>query len=101
MLWLSAIALPICIGFSLLFHDSPVIQAALILVGCLPVWAAVIGFVFFMLKSPSRLQSEDYQIKQQALELVQSKGSQIEILPIALEGISNPQQNRLAHDGGQ
>jgi hypothetical protein len=90
MLWLCGmVSLP---SFTLAYfvRDYGTLSTVLIVVGSLPVAANIVGFFYFMIRSPERLQSEEYQIRQATLDLIKSKGSPFEILPSSLEAISNP-----------
>lgn len=55
-----------------------------------PVAIALFGFMYFMFKDPDRLQSESYQLRKQALELIEEKGSFAPIDASTIEVISNP-----------
>jgi hypothetical protein len=59
-------------------------------VAAAPILASVIGFLYFMIRDPQRLQSEDYQIRHETLEFIRQKGSSLEISPLSLEAITNP-----------
>jgi hypothetical protein len=59
-------------------------------VGSAPVVATVIGFFYFMIFSPEKLQSEEYQLRHETIELIKQKGSSIEVSPSSLEAIANP-----------
>jgi len=56
----------------------------------------VLGFFFLLIFDRDKLQSEDYQIKKQTLNLVQAKGGEIEVLPTSINGITNPEQQTLS-----
>lgn len=55
-----------------------------------PVGVALFSFLFFMLQDPDRLQSESFQLRKQALELIEEKGSLAIIDASSIEVISNP-----------
>jgi hypothetical protein len=55
-----------------------------------PVAVALFAFLFFMFRDPDRLQSESFQLRKQALELIEEKGSLSEIDASTIEVISNP-----------
>jgi len=90
MLWLCAIVSLPCFLMSYYFRDYPALSIPLEIFGGIPVVFTVVGFVYFMIKSPEKLQSEDYQIKHETLELIREKGSDIALLPSSLDSISNP-----------
>lgn len=90
MLWLCGIISVPCIVLAVAFRESVVISGALMVLAAMPVLTAIGGFIYFMLCAPARLQSEEYQIKHEALELIKNKGSTVELRPSSLEGIWNP-----------
>lgn len=55
-----------------------------------PVGVALFSFLFFMFRDPDRLQSESFQLRKQALELIEEKGSLAVIDASSIEVISNP-----------
>jgi len=90
MLWLCAIISLPCFAGSYAFRGTEPLASLLMYVGTAPVIATIIGFFYFMIRSPEKLQSEDYQIKHETLELIKEKGSSVEISPSSLEAIANP-----------
>lgn len=52
----------------------------------------VLGFFILLFIDGDKLQSEDYQIRKQTLDLIQEKGELIPISPIHVEDISNPKR---------
>jgi hypothetical protein len=49
-----------------------------------------IGFMGFAIFKPDKLQSEDYQIRHESLQIIQQKSGQMEISTTSLEAIANP-----------
>jgi hypothetical protein len=88
-LWLCGIVSVPCFVFAYLTRETSLALPFFIL-GAVPVAVAAGGFIFFMLRDPRRLQSEDYQIRQEALDIIRTKGSDVVMLPSSLEAISNP-----------
>lgn len=62
----------------------------LITLALAPVGVALFAFLFFMFRDPDRLQSESFQLRKQALELIEEKGSLAIIDASSIEVISNP-----------
>jgi hypothetical protein len=90
MLWMCAIVTLPCF---ILAYFARGIEPLATLVGCigaLPVVATVVGFLYFMIKAPEKLQSEDYQLRHETIELIKQKGTNVEISPSSLEAITNP-----------
>lgn len=73
---------------SLAFSPNPSWVHIVLALG--PVAVALGGFVYFMLREPDRLQSESFQLRKQALELIEEKGSFAPIDASTIEVISNP-----------
>ena len=55
-----------------------------------PVFVALFAFLYFMFKAPDRLQSESYQLRKQALELIEEKGGLSAVDADSIEVITNP-----------
>ena len=55
-----------------------------------PVAVALFAFLYFMFTDPDRLQSESFQLRKQALELIEEKGSLAVVEGTSIEVISNP-----------
>lgn len=91
ILWLIAIVLPVCLGTALLFDENPIIQYLLVGFGLSPILVAIIIFVYFALNKPEKLQSEDYQIKRQSLQIIQQQSDGKEISLETLRPILNPE----------
>ena len=99
ILWLCAlVTLPaiICLSFS---EKQPV---WLICLGIAPVIVALFGFVFLLFSDRDKLQSEDYQIRKQSLELIEQKGDLRPVAFQSIELIANPKipSGHIA-DGGE
>lgn len=96
MLWLCAIVtIPGLLYMGLTSKDTPLLVQGVIFA---PVLCAVLSFLFLLIFDRDKLQSEDYQIRKQTLELVQEKGDQFPSIAHTLEAISNPAINYLEHD---
>ena len=64
-----------------------------------PVAMALFGFCFFLFRDPDRLHSESFQLRKQALELIEEKGSLSVIDAATIEAISNPDLPALLPSG--
>ena len=58
--------------------------------GVAPVALLIFSGLLFSIKDPGRLQSEEYQIKHQTLNLIERKGGKIVLDSDALVEIANP-----------
>jgi len=56
---------------------------------------ACVAYSCFAYFKPEKLQSETYQLRQEALQLVAQKGKGFLVSPVSLEAISNPAQGLL------
>lgn len=61
-----------------------------------PVAVALLAYIYFMFTQPDRLQSEGYQLRKQALELIEEKGCLAVVEATTIEIISNPDLPALA-----
>jgi hypothetical protein len=66
----------------------------LIVLAYFPVLVAIFAFLYLLFKNPDKLQSEDYQIRKQSLELIQEKGHRFPVNPVSIEVIPNPEHLR-------
>ncbi len=96
LLWLCAICTPLTYGFA--YFSSGAIQIALLSIGALPIVCACGAYIYLMLVSPDRLQSEDYQLKRQALQMIHEKGGRAGVLASSVAAITNPDTRRLPED---
>lgn len=85
MLWLSGIIMPPAIVAAYFFDDP--LKTVLVIVGATPVVVTCLGFAFFAMTNPEKLQSEEYQIKHQAMEVLQVKTESINVSPASLNEI--------------
>ena len=80
VLWLCAIVTVPCVMTYSWSADKPVWLAVLAFA---PVAVALFGFLKLLFTDADKLQSEEYQIRKQSLELIQQKGD-----PTAIDAIS-------------
>jgi hypothetical protein len=97
MLWLCAIVSLPCFVLAYFLRGAEPLDSLLIYIGAAPIAATILGFLYFMVRDPTKLQSEEYQIRHEALELIKQKGSSVEIAPSSLEAIANPVHSALSH----
>lgn len=98
MLWLCGIVTTPCIALAWFSHGTEPFSTILTVVGALPVVVACGLATYFGIFKPDKLQSEDYQIRHETLELIKQKGSPIEISPSSLELVANPLHRAVEHD---
>jgi membrane protein implicated in regulation of membrane protease activity len=90
VLWLTAIATPVCFTAAYLFRFNGPILWALIVAGFLPIMAVVLGFCYFAIVEPGKLQSEDYQLRHETLQIIQQKSGQLIVETASLTAVANP-----------
>ncbi len=90
MLWVTAIVLPVCVGGAFLFRDHPVAVAVLIGCGVLTVVTTCAGFGYFAKTKPEMLQSEDWQLRHEALQMIQKQTGHETIDAASVAAIANP-----------
>jgi len=99
LLWLSVSVGVICFSFAYVFKDYEFVRNLLALFGCLPCGITCLVAVYFAIKRPEKLQSEDYQIKQQTLHVIEQKAGSIKLEPAALESIIQAATHRIESGG--
>jgi hypothetical protein len=98
-LWMCAIvSVPLIIAMLLLNENPPL---WLIIIVTSPVIMTVAGFIFLLVFDRDKLQSEDYQLRKQSLELIQEKGQDFPINATSIEVISNPSKAALLENEGE
>jgi hypothetical protein len=70
LLKLAAFASPLCFLGAYMFSASPVIVGVLVVSGLVPIYGCVLWYGYFAWKSPERLQSEDYQLRHETMQLI-------------------------------
>jgi hypothetical protein len=101
MLWLCAIIGLPCLVLSYFVRGTEPLATALVWFGGATIGATILGYFYFMLFAPEKLQSEEYQLRHEAFELIKQKGSSVEISPSSLEAIANPVHNPSPPRGGK
>ncbi len=90
LLWLTAISTPVCFGGAYLFKDTSPIFEILAGTAILPIFITCLGFCYFAIVKPEKLQSEDYQIRHESLQFLQQKSGDVNVPTTSLEQIINP-----------
>jgi hypothetical protein len=93
LLWICGlVSAPSGIAVALSVHPTWVTMA----LATVPVAVTLLAYIYFMFTGPDRLQSEGYQLRKQALELIEEKGSLAVIDASTIEIISNPELPAIA-----
>jgi hypothetical protein len=101
MLWLCGIISLPCFGLAYIASGTEPLATILVCIASAPVICTILGFFYFMIFAPEKLQSEEYQLRHETLELIKQKGSSVEIAPSSLEAIANPVYRALRSGGDQ
>lgn len=72
------------------------LQTMLLILASIPIVIFAIGYVYFMITDPDKLQSERYQIQKRALEMIHEKGGAIPIEPTSISAITNPTEHDIS-----
>lgn len=101
LLWLCAIVTPIFLFAAYQFRDIPTFSWVLLVAAVFPIVVSCASFVGFAIFKPEKLQSEDYQLRHETLQIIQQKSGQVALDPTSLQAIANPEQKRLQEGGKQ
>ena len=73
ILWLCAVTTPSCFLFAYILGSDAILRYALAGLGSLPVGVGLFSYIYFMLRAPNRLQSEEFVLRQQELTIIERK----------------------------
>jgi hypothetical protein len=93
LLWLTAVVTPVSAVLAA-FTTNPTLASAFFWLAASPVALSALAYFLFLFRDPDRLQSEEYQLKQQQIELFQ-KGHETPIIIDDNEGVSKSQAQRI------
>lgn len=83
ILWLTMPVPAIFLTAAWLFRDHAVVLGFLVAMAAVPVIAAIVAYFVLLVRSPDRLQSEEYRIRQTALRMLYRRGKSPEIVDVA------------------
>jgi len=95
MLWLCGITTPVMLIAAFLFKDVELIRNLLIIIGLFPTVVTCLGFIGFAIFKPEKLQSEDYQLRHQSLQIIQQKVGILSVDTRSLEALAIPPERQL------
>ena len=70
LLWLSPMSAIICWTAAYMFRDDQVLKYAFVFLGALPIIASLVAYFLYFFLDRDRLQSEEFVLKQRALQIV-------------------------------
>jgi hypothetical protein len=73
ILWGCAVVTPVCGGLAYLLEGDPVLRYGFSAAAIVPVLLLAVSYLYFMLRDPDRLQSEEFVSRQQDLLLLARK----------------------------
>src|SRR5712691_12281565 len=82
ILWLSVAAAILFLPAAWFFRDDGLIATSLIVLASVPTIAAVVAYMILLFKSPDRLQSEEYQLRQRAMQMIFRRGRKRDIIDL-------------------
>ncbi|MFY9970383.1 MAG: hypothetical protein WBQ45_25140 [Roseiarcus sp.] len=85
LLWVLAIAAPICWIAAYMFRDDPILKYGFAGLGALPIVAALVAYFLYFFLDRDRLQSEEFVLKERALQLKYRQEASAEIINAARE----------------
>ena len=84
LLWLDGIALTLALAAAIWITD-PLLRDAFFVLAALGVLATIIAYFVLLFRDPDRLQSEEYRLRQSALQLLIAKGGDEKIVDAATQ----------------
>lgn len=90
VLWLCAII--VIPGIWIASQQEEGAPAWMVVLIFIPVSIAVFAYLFLLFFDRDKLQSEEYQIRKQSLELIQEKGNRFPVDAPSIEAIANPER---------
>jgi hypothetical protein len=101
MLWLCGIAAMAFLPAAYAFKTNTDMCWTLIYTAVGVFATTCIGFLGFALFKPDKLQSEEYQIRHEAMQILQQKDGWCKIDPMTIPHIANPAQSLLESPKGK
>ena len=82
VLWLCAVVTVPVAGLATYVKEPTWLIVCLVVLAFIPLTLVGIGFVVLLLRDPDKLQSEDYQIRKQTLEMIGEKGQEARLVDL-------------------
>ena len=94
-LWLCGISTPVFLLAAHIFREDHPLRNLLVGVSIVPLALAVLIYLYWTRREPDRLQSEEYQLQRQEMQLLQQKTGVAVIDPSTVPVIANPRKPTL------
>ena len=101
MLWMSGLVSLPCLGMGVWAREDIWLSGILVALGSVIIGVTLFAYIYLLFRDSGKLQSEDYQIRHEALQLIREKGSPDAINPTSLEAITNPAVHNRSDGDGQ
>ncbi|BDV33605.1 hypothetical protein SS37A_11340 [Methylocystis iwaonis] len=85
MLWTTAVVFPTSLLAAYFFRDDDILKYALAAFGAFPVLVTIIAYFIFLFRDPDRLQSEEYLLQHQAMQILYKKDAVTESVEVITE----------------
>lgn len=85
LLWMVALVAPTSWLAAYFFRDDSFLKYFFTALGSLPIFGTVIAYFIYMFRDPDRLQSEEYLLRQHAIQILYKKDATTEIVDIVNE----------------
>jgi hypothetical protein len=87
LLWLSSISAPVFLAAAYVFRDDAVLKYCFAGLGGLPLLASILAYFLYFFLDRDRLQSEEFVLKERALQLRYRQGANPEIVDAMQETV--------------
>lgn len=84
LLWLVGLTTPLAI-LGMIVIDDRLLRFGLLAFAAIPIIITIIAYFIFVFRDPDRLQSEEYRIRQRAIQLLYRAGGTTEIVDVATQ----------------
>ena len=101
IVYICGLTVPACFATAYMLSADPLVKYPLIVVGLLAPIVALGSYLYLLFSMPDKLQSEDFQIRQEVLHMVSKQGGKIKVLPMSLPAIANPSPEQLEHNDNE
>ncbi|MBY6242204.1 hypothetical protein [Methylosinus sp. Sm6] len=88
LLWSISLGTPMCWVAAYFFRDDTILKYGFSALGALPILGTLAAYAVFLFRDPTRLQSEEYQLRHQALQILHKQGDNSDIVDVAVERLS-------------
>jgi hypothetical protein len=82
LLWLTGLTLPTCVVATVAISDQ-IVRLVLLGLAAFSIIVTIVAYFILLFRDPDRLQSEEYRIRQRALQILYKKGTTADIVEFA------------------